>query len=174
MPNWCEGSLKLRGKSDNILKFFKEGVNVYRHVFESGEWTTKQLEHDACFAIYHEEQSEDGEGYYEINLLEDELYIEETNRAFILNRTNDYLYIPDGDFSITYCNVQQAWDFRTEDWLNIARKYNLDLKLYGIEYGCGFVREIEIVNGKVLLDESNNYGSYENFKWNCPFPWIGG
>ena len=28
MPNWCRGTLKIRGEKENILKFFQEGLEV--------------------------------------------------------------------------------------------------------------------------------------------------
>lgn len=33
MPNWCEGKLKIRGKKENIEKFFKNGTVLLKRIF---------------------------------------------------------------------------------------------------------------------------------------------
>ena len=34
MPNWCEGTLKIRGEKENILSFIKEGTNILKRYME--------------------------------------------------------------------------------------------------------------------------------------------
>ena len=174
MPNWCKGSLKLRGKSDDILRFFKEGLNVYKYKFdEQGNNISEVLDKSTWFKL--DDDSLDPEySHYDIWLNAIELYVEGTNRAFVITDTVDEIVIDKGDNVIAYCEVQQAWGFRVEDWEAISKEYNVDIRLYGIECGFGFEDNIVIIDGKAELAESNNYGSYDGFVWNCPFPWIGG
>lgn len=37
MPNWCEGSLRIRGKYEDVIRFFKEGINAYTRDHKTGD-----------------------------------------------------------------------------------------------------------------------------------------
>ena len=169
MPNWCEGSLKLRGKSDNILRFINEGLNVYDNndtLIDKKEWL---------------EVIDDG-NRYEIYFNKDTIYVEGTKRAFINNRyssnnhyTDDIIIHKDYENEVCCLAMSQAWGFREENWVEIAKKYDLDIRLYGIEQGNGFVEDWIITDhGETVVDNSPEYGDYKDFIWNCPIPWLGG
>ena len=72
--------------------------------------------------------------------------------------------------------IKQAWGIDMDDWIELSKKYSLELKLYCIESGMGFYENVHIKNGEILTDDSSGYelGRYHEFVWNCPFPWIGG
>ena len=67
--------------------------------------------------------------------------------------------------------VRQAWDFPEEEWTEISKKYDVDLRLYGIERGMQFCQELEIIKGEVKLSKEKKY---KNWDWECPFPYLGG
>ena len=102
MPNWMEGSLKLRGKSDDILRFLNEGLKNKPEIVEETE------------------------KYYDIYFnapdCEQLIYILDTNRAFVNSYTVSEITLDKGDNVILCISVQQAWDFRVEDWIEIAKK----------------------------------------------------
>ena len=103
-----------------------------------------------------------------------EPHIRETRRAFI---TDSYVYMDD-DEGIVCVDVKQAWAFDAgsesqdlQKWKDISEKYNVDIRLYGIECGMQFTQEIIIVRGrKPIVNEKQ----YENWDWDCPFPNMGG
>ena len=154
MANWMEGSLKLRGKSEDILRFLNEGLKNKPEIFE--------------------ETKEHYDIYFDSSDYDKDIYVLDTNRAFVNAYTVSEIVLDKGDNAVACIAVQQAWDFRVEDWIEIAKKYNLDIRLFGIEGLGGFMHQIDILNGEVAMDECLNYGSYESFVWNCPFPWMGG
>lgn len=146
MPNWCEGVMKLRGTKDNILRFLKEG-------FEPS-YKNSAIEID-----------ESGEEVDIINVN----YIKNTQRAFV---DEQYFYIiENGDSTIVSVKMRQAWDFSAGDFMTIAEKYNLDIRLFGWERGMEFSREVEIIKGKVTKDETKRY---DNWDWEVPFSDLGG
>ena len=105
------------------------------------------------------------------------IYVDETKRAFINEDIDVYLYSVNNknDKYIGLFGVKQAWGFKTDDWLIIAKKYNLDIKLYGIEAGMGYWQEVEIINGQIMTDYIYPRGDeYASYIWSCPFPWMGG
>lgn len=168
MPNWCTGSLKLKGNGNNILRFIKEKLNVYETLAETPldkkEWLKIEEDDNEVNVYFHK----------------DDIYIEDTNRAF-LNLSYDMhgptWFIIDKDKPVDVCAflVSQAWGFRISDWTQIAKEYDLDIKLYGIECGAGFVEDYIITDhGETVIDNSPQFTDCDDYAWNCPFPWIGG
>lgn len=159
MPNWIEGTLKLRGKREDIKRFFEEGL-------DASTW---------CGEGKIEDQVKN---YFENDCLDfqfkDEPHIKGTRRAFI---TDEYVYMED-DEGIACVKVKQVWAFvargETKDlsvWKNISEKYNIDIRLFGIEMGLEFTQEIIINRGKTPIV---NVKKYEDWYWECPFPNMGG
>lgn len=146
MPNWCEGVMKLRGTKDNILRFLKEG-------FEPS-YKNSAIEID-----------EFGE---EVNIINVN-YIKNTQRAFV---DEQYFYIIEaGDSTIVSIKTRQAWDFSVADFVEIAKKFNLDIRLFGWERGMEFSREILIVDNNKIKDRTYRYSDWD---WEVPFSDLGG
>lgn len=174
MPNWCEGSLKLKGKYDDILRFWQEGVNAYSYSADRNNERGIDL-------IPKEEwyDFDKGENYLRI---ENEIppaawiYIEGTKRAFIDSSFCgfDIFKLPN-DQVILVLPFKQAWSIVQTDWIDIATKYGLEIKIYAIEAGTGFWCTFHVLRDGAIID--NNFHQpegYEDFVWNCPFPWMGG
>lgn len=173
MPNWCSGSLKLRGQYENQVKFFTEGLNEYNY-----EWNFDEKQQSVEIVVpkdkwIHriEEYGEAGAREFVMEIEPGEwVYVEGTKRAFI---TPGYIDIAENE-SIVAVEINQAWDFRADDWINISKKYGLDIKLWGVDHGGGFMHEIEIVKGEIVSDISKHWDNYNDFLWECPLPWLGG
>ena len=171
MPNWCEGSLKLRSKNkENIIKFIKEsfidchyGDNVDALIEKPGIET----------------------GAVEIDIYDDEsvlitldvdkshwIWLKDCGRSFIeTDKHTWYDILARYDNYICSFDFKTAWSIDPNDWINISRKYNMDIRLYGIEKGMEFTQEVEIIDGKVMY---NNVKNYSDWEWECPFPKMGG
>ena len=170
MPNWCEGSMKLRGKPENILKFVKEGLDLY--CGDDATLVDKSLWLNLV----------EGPDYAQIDFINrnippyESIYINGTKRAFIRSDDHNYIYFrTDQDSVIVAFAIKQAWGYRPEEFRKIAQKYQVDIRLYGIECGGGFIEEYEILdNGETFNDLSPVYSTYNEYEWECPFPWIGG
>lgn len=156
MPNWIEGTLKLRGKRVDIIRFFREGL-------------------ESSTPIDSENQVTD---YSDDDVLEFDFkdcpYIKGTRRAFI---TDNHAYM-DRDEGVICVYVKQAWAFYAgvdsgdqNKWKAISDEYNLDIKLFGIESGMEFIQEMIIIRGREPIV---NEWEYEDWDWECPFPEKGG
>ena len=163
MPNWIEGTLKLRGETENILRFFREGINVY-------EWSGPTLNNYAEL---------DRSSWYTENLIRDstiyienvDAYIEGTTRAFVESQTVYLEQKWDGSQTFVGIRFKQAWGFETNEFLNIAKRFDIDIRAYGIESGMQFSQEFCIENGELKFD---NTTKYNDWFWECPFPYMGG
>ena len=159
MPNWIEGTLKLRGKQEDMRRFFREGL-------QPSNWPKPE---DRVGQII--DRSAENELYFEFNR---EPHIVGTRRAFI---TDESAHMSE-ESGVVCVNVKQAWAFYSgsesndlKAWKGISDKYNVDIKLYGIERGMEFTQEIIILRGeKPIVNERQ----YEDWDWDCPFPNMGG
>lgn len=170
MPNWCEGSLKLKGDPMYILRFIQEGLNVYSY---SNSHDNTLLDKSKWMDVVEDTDS------VEIYFDHDEIYVEDTQRAFInlvyTGLAKREVYIDKHkNPEICVLHVSQAWSFREEDWIEIAKKYNLDIRLTGIEQGMGFMEDLIITKDGEVTDLSPSYKNYDDFEWNCPIPFLGG
>ena len=171
MPNWCEGTIKIRGKTENIVKWLKEGLNKYEFDYETNE--LKPIDKDIWQYIHEED------GIISIELDLDsrgqDVAIEETTRAFITSDQVWNLGTNESLNPIIYLNFRQAWGIRPIEFVKLAKKYKLDFNLYGIERGAGRIDAYEIFNnGEAVVDNSKIFAFYSDFFWECPFPWMGG
>ena len=160
MPNWIEGTMKLRGKREDIRRFFNEGL-------DASSW----FDREEKFEDQVMDDSSDNELCFNFK---NEPHIKGTRRAFI---TDDHAYMSD-DEGVVCVNVKQAWAFDagrdSEDldkWKAISDQFNLDIKLFGIECGMQYIQEVIIIrNHRPIVNEKQ----YEDWDWECPFPNMGG
>ena len=159
MPNWIEGTLKLRGDRKNIRRFFAEGL-------EASHWTGNEK---------LEDQVTDMSYVHELYVcFQNEPHIRGTRRAFITG-SSVWMDMDKETEGIACVDIKQAWCFTTEDrvdeWKAISEEYDLDVKLYGIECGMEFTQEIIILRGEAPIINTKQYTDWD---WECPFPNMGG
>lgn len=159
MPNWIEGTMKFRGKREDIKRFIDNGLKA---VTIFGETTNIEG--------YIDDTSDDE--YINVSFAK-ELYIKGTRRAF-LQPCDVYMA---KDYGVVIFHIKQAWSFTDRDddedrWQKISQEYNVDIRLYGIECGMEFTQEVIILKDSKLI--INNVKQYEDWKWECPFPYMGG
>lgn len=148
MPNWAEGSLKLRGKSENIASALKEML--------LNDTVTLEDKWDGALLIFNNTVP-----YF---------YIDGTRRAFIDKKQIDVW------FEEEFCTVElddfkQAWSAIPENYQEISSKFDVDIKIFTFEKGMEFTQEIEISKGKIIKNVCNEYDDYQ---WEVPFSDLGG
>ncbi len=166
MPNWIEGSLKLRGNSEDLKRFFKEGVDCPAeavYIFGDLKPEIKPI------SAYIECDFDKG---YNFVTIKNEPHIRNTRRAFIQDCYVEW----EEKYSTVHMPIKQAWAFIACDedrqrWEEISAQYRLDIRLYGFERGMEFCEEVEIVDGKVVKDSEIKYADWA---WECPMPGLGG
>lgn len=168
MPNWIEGSLKVRGSYENVKRFFIEGLNSYEYDWET--CTQKLMGKETWMDVSVYDEGEENEET-DIEIKDKEwIYVENTARAFVIGGCCIYLHKDDCEV-IGCAPIRQAWSFYTEGWKTVSKEYNVDIRLYGIECGMEFCQEVIIKGGELLADRKTKY---LNWMWDCPFPLMGG
>lgn len=155
MANMIAGTLKLRGTRENIEKFMSNGLGVTA-IYEGNKSLSDFLINDS------------DEYALEYFVRDDSIWIKGV--AAYISEGQYYTYTH-SESSILCLNIEEKWSFHSDKWLEIANKYNLDIRLYGIERGMEFCQEVIIVGGKV---EQDRQWKFNNWNWECPFPYMGG
>lgn len=161
MPNWCEGSIKVRGRFEDVVKFFKEGIHCWNVKWENGG-ISEIINPDGIEYVSVED-------YVEVDI-KTTAHIDGTHRAFLDKQDICIDKREDGN-AIGVANIRQAWDFNAKEYAEISKKYDIDIRLYGFERGMCFNREIEVIRGEITIDNNIMFDDYD---WECPMPMIGG
>ena len=149
MPNWIEGTLKIRGNDNDIRSFIENGLKPCAGRYENDpDHFVQKIGNDEYF-------------------IASGTYIDNSRRMFVADDCKIFLF----EDNIYYLPIKQAWGFELDDFIYISKTYNLDLRITGFERGMGFDQEIEVINGEITLDKSTNYNDYW---WECPCPTLGG
>lgn len=149
MANFATGTIKLRGRAENIKSALK-------YMFEAAGDVTIEEDTDGELIIFTSSNS-----YF---------YINGTKRAFIDGEIFE-IHLDDDFLIIELNNFTQAWRAIPEDYTKISEKFNIDIKIFTFEQGMQFTQEIEISKGKILKDIVRKYN---NYKWEVPFSNFGG
>lgn len=170
MPNWCEGVLKLRGKRRDLKNFALNGLERYWHKsFEEG---SVKIDLDAEIneygGIFIEERTKVDSTYSWV-------YFKDSKRMF-LNKNLEWHFQEEDEEEIEYVclDIKQAWDIEAEDLLRISKEYNLDLKITAFECGMIFTRNVEIIDGQIIVDEEKKYKNWDEYFWDVYDPRLGG
>lgn len=157
MPNWCEGTIKVRGKYENVVNFFKYNLDVV-------DALGKSVENGLSIENYN----------YGVMLeLKNTAHIKGTHRNFT---ESDYIGIYhdkyDTDDTVSVCaHIKGAWAIEYEPYVELSKIYDLDIKIDGFERGMEFSQHILIEKGNLIRNETRKYKDYV---WECINPMLGG
>ena len=145
MPNWCVGDLKIRGESADITHFLTECIEGCEcDIDEFGTLEIKNIRGQAIKGarrVFCDNPNEIIEGY-------------ELENGYIV-------VVP----------ISAAWVLSPPEMVELSKKFNVDFRFYGFEYGQEFNQELEIIKGILTLDKCIEF---KNYIWECPMPNLGG
>ena len=154
MPNWCEGTLKVRGKIEDLKKFVLEGLQPVGFLGE--ERPPLELnEYGGCE-------------------YKGTCWIENTRRGFVDDPDVYFCDFEEDDEPKVICLESRfAWGIDAEQLQKTCIKYNVDMKIYAFERGMEFNQNIEIVDGEIVRDKEINFKGTD-YLWECICPTMGG
>lgn len=154
MPNWCEGTLKVRGEYNNVVKFFRENlkiVNFFGNFVDNG------------LTIENYSDSVELE-------LKNTGYIKGTHRNFT---ESDYIsiYQRKDNTACVAIHIKGAWAIDFEPYVEMSKGYGVDIKIQTFERGMEFSQYILIEKGQLI---ENKEIKYDDYTWECVCPNLGG
>lgn len=147
MPNWVEGNLRIRGTVKQIAEFVKNAIDA--------DDVTKYLLTDTKINVY---------------LKNGATWLRGSERAFVMGSIEAYANSPKQKKSVAL-DYRSAWKVESDVLLDLAVKSGVDIRLYAYERGAEFNRNIEIIGGEMVKDETI---SFDDYVWECQCPLIGG
>ena len=123
MPNWIRGNMKLIGKVGNIKKFLLERLSA----------DDREIYEDKNKLVIRSKKS---------------FYIEGTKRNLIA----DDIEFNYEDGEITIDNFIAAWSIDPEPYIQMSQEYKINIEVGGVEIYGGFVQQIEIKKGEIILN----------------------
>ena len=167
MPNWCEGSLKVRGTKDAVKKFMMEALEPLQNelaIFVAESKGVEPPKPNQVNIICDDE--------WEFSISANEgFYIKGTQRNFIKGEARLYHDGEIADRILVTENFSAAWGIESAPYVELSKKYNVDFRIYGFEKGMEFNQDIEIIHGEIVKDKVIQF---DNYKWDCIFPNLGG
>lgn len=151
MPNWCAGTLRVRGRKKDLQKFVTDGLKPLPIKGKK----IPDLELDEYGDIYCNSMC----------------YIKGTTRGFVQSLDVYFEENEDNSIQTIALDVEFAWAINSEELLKVCQKYHVDMRIYAFEQGMEFNLEIEIINGKITKD---SYFAFQDYKWECICPNKGG
>ena len=151
MPNWCSGFMKIRGRKQDILDFFKNEVAILTY-----EDIDKLTISEAVF------ENDEYEFAYSLKKTKNQKWFLRNSYRFFFE--DKEIYFEDDEQEIFYLNleIQQAWGINEQELLtDHSKKYNLDFNIYASERGIQFEQYITIIDGKVIRDDTIKYDDFE-------------
>lgn len=155
MPNWCQGTLKVRGEYDKLKAFLENALDECSYYGNPPEGPLLEVA----------ELTE----YTDITLHR-MAHLKDTARGFVEEDT-DILLEKKAGKQIIFLAAQFAWGIKAEELQWLSQEYGVDLKITAFEQGIQFERDIEIVQGVIVLDSTKKY---QDYAWMCPCPTMGG
>ena len=150
MPNWCRGTLRVRGTKENLTKFVLEGLRPVTYIGQ--ELVPLKINDNGCI-----------EG--------DRCWIKGTYRGFVVDLYVYFDDLKDEEETTIALDTEFAWCISAEELLNSCKQYNVDMRIHAFERGMCFNQIIEIIDGKITKDEEVEFDDYN---WDCICPNIGG
>ena len=174
MPNWAEGTIKVRGTKNQIIDYLK-------NVFEGSDFWGNDMK----IEITSDDNSIIIRGLDELtnpktagpiipqNPQFHAFYFKGANRAFTESENNilAFGFFEDAEaIEIIEMPFKQAWSVEADEFVKLSKKYCVDLKIFVFESGREFTQEVEIIKGKITRNKTIKY---ENYQWDVPFNSLG-
>lgn len=170
MPNWCEGNVRLRGTKENIKKFIENEIVYTVLDRDSKEFAYKEVKPNIEHTDWETFLTPPDSDCHDF-------YIRGTHRNFFFVSQLEICWPdaePDEEIIICINDFNSAWSLKEQGWVEHARNYNIDIRLFGFEQGMEFSQILTIYKDGSIDEDVHEYNSYEKWMWECPFPNMGG
>lgn len=150
MPNWCRGTLRVRGTKENLTKFVLEGLSPVTYIGQ--ELEPLKMNDLGCIDC-------------------ERCWIKGTYRGFVVDSHVYFDDLEDEEETTIGLETEFAWGISSEELLNSCKQYGVDMRIHAFERGMCFNQIIEIIDGEITKDEEVEFDDYN---WDCICPNIGG
>ena len=162
MANWCNGPLKIRGKTENVLKYLNEKIGGYKFSLNKHD----DLEYET--AAQNELMKATANPLYQVNRIGEFI---NTRRCYAQSNPDGFRVEHDNMLNVIFTDVECAWTFDIDGFVALSKEYEIDFKFFGYERGMEYNQDIEISKGELIKFEEIQFSDYF---WDCREPLRGG
>lgn len=162
MSNICSGVLKLRGTKEALLKFLKGEIKKNNSIYMTYNAATSQYE-----SIEFDDDISAELSY--IPYLKCNVCLIGLKNSCVLGFVS-WPWRDEKEVYIQCLKIGQIERLEVEQFANIARKYNIDLRIKGYNPDKEFSQEFEIVEGHITKYEEQ---VYDDYTWEVDDPRMG-
>ena len=169
MPNWVKGTFRARGEKENIKRFIMEGLTPVDFGGNEQNISREINDDDDYFDVTFKIESENTKNEYP-----EYLHIAGTRRQFLEDLCFGEINIyknKNGDYQFAQ-TFKGAWAIDTDAIKEIAKEYEIDIRVNGFECGMEFEQLFEVNRKGWIACES--VIQYMDYTWECPMPLLGG
>ena len=173
MPNWCEGNIRFRGACKDIKALVENELVCVGHVAGDKGWNIVESKPIVDTSGYQlsVRMPNNGEG-----IIFAAFHIKGTRRSFLDGNAVEFdgWYETDDEREVKtlICSsFKAAWGVEAKPYIDLSKKYDVDIHIFGWECGLEFAQEIEILRGELVKDKEIKY---EDWGWECPMAYLGG
>ena len=152
MPNWIEGTFRVKGSKENIERFILGALKA------SDDREGGVIRDDEMFFV-----NESGGS----------LWLVDSSRQFLDEEYIEPFKTKDGKY-IFSCRYRGAWGIDRERIVALSEEYGVRIKVNGYERGTQYEEMLDVDNGKIVGQRKIEYEEYEEWVWNCDMPNMGG
>lgn len=185
MPNWCTGNIRFCGKLDDIEKLLSEEILFckYEETSKNQICERETVEKPAKIRVVDDYEIVVSTPFDDSSTPNKSwCYINGTVRNFLnLAKESEFesrvLYRLQSDpnkYIAIFDAFEAAWSIEAEPYIEMSKKYNVDIRIIGWEQGIGFWQDIVIVNGEIIRNVCDDYGGYDGWMWESVLPYVGG
>lgn len=157
MPNWCEGTLRLKGKFANLKRFLTDGLQAV-------DLLGNEVDNKYRIAL------DEPNNFWVI--AENNLHIKGSKRHFVKATDEIELYTENADEDIVLLlPIKAAWIVDYNTLVDISKTYEVHARIHSYEKGAEFEQIIDVQYGELKHYEMI---THSNYQWDCDCPLIGG
>lgn len=158
MPNWCVGTMKVRGTKENLVNFLKKGFSPVTWLGSAVPVEVNEDKYSVSLKCLDKAHGFHVKGthrnFVETNCIEFEFWDEDKETHVMLIE-----------------NYKAAWGIEANALALLSKTYDIDFKIYAFERGMEFNQDIEVVKGEIVKDDEIQFDDYD---WECINPGVGG
>lgn len=182
MPNWCEGTLRVRGPLKNLKRFVLGSLaNVYFEMKRNEGGAVVPTEREVPVRIeeyggkgmcgFSIDAARTGAGVFGEPRVSEGIWIRGTRRHFIEDSCMEVCAGTWDDVATFCARFKAAWGISAEQLQSLCKRYSVDMRIYAFEQGMEFNRDIEIIGGEITKNLEIEFDDYD---WECICPKMGG
>lgn len=178
MPNWCEGSIRFRGTTENIKDIFNYIIEETLKESERLNIENDKVKRDMQKLYLNQIDiiksfiKHDAFYFINSNHIDTKIHLPYSDRGFIKLDDARFFETIDEDNMVLAIHYEQAWGFDIQTFINLANHFHVDIKALGFEAGMEVELNYEVNRNGEIINQTET--EIKDYPWDSINPTFGG